>query len=180
MASNDLGVLLADNGNLGAALAALKHGLSIQPQSNAWRNLAHVYRELGDEDRARRANILATTSREAEIADRKARHGSRHPQVQWVDPGTFAQANMQVPQTRPPAAAQAVAPAPEVPSQPAVDEGQIIEMPPLPAPTKPQSVSPWDTFWEGLFGRGPTPAEEPLDNEYRSAWMNRHSSEVRE
>ncbi len=102
MASNGLGVLLARCGSCAEAQIALKHSLSLCPQSTTWHNLAEVYRQLGDVHRARRADQLAATTRRGEEARRKSRHGTSQQQVRWVDPKTFAQSYAKNPVLRPP------------------------------------------------------------------------------
>lgn len=90
IASNDLGVLLARCGRYGEAQNALRHSLSICPQSSGWHNLAEVYRQLGRAEPARRADRLAQSTRRTEDARRKVRYGSSHQNVRWVDPKKFA------------------------------------------------------------------------------------------
>ena len=47
MAANDLGVLLAENGNITAARTMLEHSLALSRASTTCQNLAVVYRQLG-------------------------------------------------------------------------------------------------------------------------------------
>jgi len=107
MASNDLGVLLAGCGNYPEARTALEHSLSICPRSATWQNLAEVYRRLGEPERAGRADRLAAAARRAENTRRKARYGTSHQHVRWVDPSTFAKSYAKNPSLRPPAPARA-------------------------------------------------------------------------
>lgn len=86
MAANDLGVLLARCGRLPEARAMLEHSLSVQPQAVGWKNLARVYRGLGDVDRSMRAEALANRSMPASAARDPAAAA-----VRWVDAGAFNQ-----------------------------------------------------------------------------------------
>jgi len=107
MASNDLGVLLAGCGNCPEAKTALEHSLSICPRSTTWKNLAEVYRRLGQAERARRADRLAAAARQAENTRRKARYGTSQRHIRWVDPNTFAKSYAKNPSLRRPAPARA-------------------------------------------------------------------------
>lgn len=133
MASNELGVLLAQGGRCEDARVALEHSLAIQQTSAGWHNLAVVYQQLGKGPLAYRAEQLAQRTRQAESAH-LARYapGVQQP-VRWVNPQTFAQTTGQGPQagppvpTRTPANAPANAPAntpgvagPTSPAQPSV------------------------------------------------------------
>jgi tetratricopeptide (TPR) repeat protein len=112
MASNDLGVLLARSGCYAEARAALEHSLSVSPQAAGWRNLAQVYRRLGDQERATRAERLF------QIAERdRAAHKRQTPagRVDWVDPQAFAQTFAQTPSAREPLPARPAAAKPEQP-----------------------------------------------------------------
>jgi len=88
LASNDLGVLLAQGGHYRDAYRSLAHSLSIHPQSTGWHNLAVVLSHLGDDERSRRAEHLAALARQQEAARRQT--GSASGLVQWIDPGSFA------------------------------------------------------------------------------------------
>jgi tetratricopeptide (TPR) repeat protein len=102
MASNDLGVLLAQAGRCEDARAALEHSLTISPQPTGWRNLAVVYSQLGEVEAARKANLLA----EAGGSAPSAAAGQADGDVRWVDPYAFARA---VGQTLPPPPADSAA-----------------------------------------------------------------------
>jgi len=90
LASNDLGVLLAQGGHYRDAYRALTHSLSIHRQSTGWHNLAVVLSHLGDADRARRAEQLAALARQQETDRRRQQTGSAGDLVRWLDPATFA------------------------------------------------------------------------------------------
>ncbi|MHC4180908.1 MAG: hypothetical protein ACYSWU_25710, partial [Planctomycetota bacterium] len=107
LAANDLGVLLARCGNCREAEAALKYSLSLHPQAAGWRNLAVVYRQLGQTALARRADQLSESALRAEIARRRAfGNPSQHP-VRWMDPATFAQQRTGTPAAESPRFARA-------------------------------------------------------------------------
>lgn len=106
LASNDLGVLLAQAGRYEDARMALEHSLALHQGSTGWHNLAMVYQQLGQGDLARRAAWLAQESRQKELTQvAQAASGSQQP-VAWVDPQAFAQAAGQTLPTAPSAPAQ--------------------------------------------------------------------------
>jgi tetratricopeptide (TPR) repeat protein len=109
LAANDLGVLLAQNGNFADARGALEHSLSIYRQSAGWHNLAVVYGQLGDAELSRRAEWHAEMARRAEAA-RAGGNPDSQRLVRWVDPATFAQANNEVPAPAPAAPAGTASP----------------------------------------------------------------------
>jgi tetratricopeptide (TPR) repeat protein len=90
MASNDLGVLLAQAGRYEDARTALEHSLSVHPTSSGWHNLAVVYQQLGRADLARRASeeSLALEQRKP---DPPGQRGNSEPAICWVDAQRFAQ-----------------------------------------------------------------------------------------
>jgi len=90
MASNDLGVMLAQAGRYEEARMALEHSLSVQRHSAGWHNLGVVYQQLGRTELAGRAFRLAEADREAQLPG--LAQATRGP-VQWVDSQTFAQAH---------------------------------------------------------------------------------------
>jgi len=96
LAANDLGVLLAQNGDWAAARVMLERGAAGQPCSIAWRNLAVVYRQLGNVPAARQAELQAAAFERAEIARRKQATGTAAA-VQWLDPQSFAQTSLNTP-----------------------------------------------------------------------------------
>jgi tetratricopeptide (TPR) repeat protein len=99
MASNDLGVLMARSGYYAEARVALEQSVSVHAQAAGWQNLAQVYRRLGDNDRAARAESLVQVAQRAEGAARKQQTAG---QVQWVDPQAFSQTFAQRPDAREP------------------------------------------------------------------------------
>ena len=115
LAANDLGVLLAQYGNYAEARVMLEHSLSLCRQSTGWRNLAAVYRELGQTALAARANRQATLLRQAELARRQASStAASGDAVRWVDSQTFVQTSangLTSPGTPPPATNAAGPPA---------------------------------------------------------------------
>jgi uncharacterized protein HemY len=58
-----VGVLLARCGRYVEARAALERSVSLRSEPAGWRNLAVVYRSLGEADRALRAEVLAATAK---------------------------------------------------------------------------------------------------------------------
>ena len=112
MASNDLGVLLARAGHYGEARIALVHSLSVQPHAVAWRNLAVVYRQLGQMDLALRAAQRWQSLRNRELAGAAKAPSQPSPEVRWVTPEGFARSYAQTPdpvRTAPEAARPAAA-----------------------------------------------------------------------
>ncbi len=97
LASNDLGVLLAQCGYFGEARMALEHSLSIHRHSTGWQNLAVVYKHLGEADLARRAESLRLAAAQAEARARSGPQASPSQLVQWMDPQRFAQSYTQTP-----------------------------------------------------------------------------------
>jgi len=93
MASNDLGVLLANCGSYAEARTALEHSITISQQSTGWHNLAEVYRQLGKDRLAQRANQLSLVARRDENTRRKTQMGSSHAQIKWVSPDDFVKSH---------------------------------------------------------------------------------------
>ncbi len=83
LAANELGVLLAENGNLVRARDWLIHSVTISPQAATWQNLASVHARLGEKQLADQALAQATALRQASPP-------SGVPAVQMLDPETFA------------------------------------------------------------------------------------------
>jgi tetratricopeptide (TPR) repeat protein len=105
MAANDLGVLLARNGNYQDACKMLEHSLSISRQSTIWNNLVVVYTRLGRNDMAQQARQQALIAGQAEQARRQNMIAASNDQVHWVDENAFAQSYFNpsgVPQNTPP------------------------------------------------------------------------------
>jgi tetratricopeptide (TPR) repeat protein len=94
MAANDLGVLLAQSGHYADARVMLEHSLAIRPQATGWRNLATVYRQLGQMAPADRAAQQAMLLRQTETAGQPGSSAPANDRVQWVDPRIFAQTGM--------------------------------------------------------------------------------------
>jgi tetratricopeptide (TPR) repeat protein len=82
-AAHELGVLLASAGQLEMARELLIASASKSPQPTIWRNLAALHSRMGEPQLAaqaqQRADALNQTTPE-----------SKAPQVDWVDPATFA------------------------------------------------------------------------------------------
>jgi len=91
MASNDLGVLLARGGRMDDARAMLEHSVAARPQSENWRNLAVVYRQLGHTVQGERAAVESARWGAIEASRRQSLVGAARDRAQWLDPATFAQ-----------------------------------------------------------------------------------------
>jgi tetratricopeptide (TPR) repeat protein len=89
MAANDLGVMLARNGNYKDACKILEHGCSLTRQSNIWRNLAWVQERLGNDGRACQARQLATAASQQEQITQQKKLDGGNDQVRWVDESSF-------------------------------------------------------------------------------------------
>ena len=111
LASNELGVLLAQGGHYEDARTALEHSVSIRQQPAIWHNLAVVYQQLGLADLARRAQWLA------DHGGRPATAANRGP-VRWVDPASFARMAAAMPDTAAPIPNGRPAPVPMGPPAP--------------------------------------------------------------
>ncbi|MFW6170912.1 MAG: hypothetical protein ACODAD_10520 [Planctomycetota bacterium] len=87
-AANELGVLLAEFGQLKDARRALRHALSIESRPEIWMNLAVVHQQLGESELAleARENGTLMASRQA---DQEQRNGDAG--IKWVDPKTFSE-----------------------------------------------------------------------------------------
>lgn len=99
MAANDLGVLLAQNGNYADARTVLEHSLSLSPQSVTWHNLAVVYGQLGQPGLARQADQQAAAFQQAEAGRRKMVLGTTNSSVVWLDSQMFAKTSSNTPNT---------------------------------------------------------------------------------
>jgi len=110
LASNELGVLLAQGGHYEDARTALEHSASIRQQPAIWHNLAVVYQRLGLADLARRAQWLADHGGRPAAANRGL--------VRWVDPASFAHIAATTPETAAPVPNGKRAPAPMGPPAP--------------------------------------------------------------
>ena len=96
-AANELGVLLARYGKYDNAIAALQHCVKFSPEPTAWKNLANIYRRVGNHSQARMAD--------ARVHQTMARKPgtpfvANQTKVEWVRPESFvamnANSNMQV------------------------------------------------------------------------------------
>lgn len=83
-AANELGVMLAENGQLELARDLLIRSVAVSPQVTTWKNLAVVHKRAGDGDLAKRAESQALALQKTRPAP------SDVPNVQWVDPATFS------------------------------------------------------------------------------------------
>jgi tetratricopeptide (TPR) repeat protein len=92
MVANDLGVLLARNGNYEDARKILEHCLSLHNQSSIWHNLAVVYERLGHNEKARQAQQQSLIAMQNEQVRRQKMLAGASDQVRWVDESAFAQA----------------------------------------------------------------------------------------
>ncbi len=110
MAANDLGVMLARNGNYDDARKMLEYSLSLNKQSTVWHNMAVVYEHLGLSDKARQAQQQALIVLQMEQARRQNMPVGANGQVRWVDENTFAQSynSSAIPQGVPPGPAVSV------------------------------------------------------------------------
>jgi tetratricopeptide (TPR) repeat protein len=128
-AANELGVLLAENGNLEQARDLFLRSVSIAPHAATWHNLAIVHSRLGETQLAEQAQAQA----DALPKPRAPRGG---PEVQWVDAQTFARVTSASDATLP--ALPAVAEAPV--SRPPTDK------PPVNVAKKPKTDwLPWNS-----------------------------------
>ena len=84
LAANELGVLLAQFGQLAEARRVLVHSVSMQSHPEGWQNLAVVHSRLGEHDLAHKA----TYERELLIAQSAGKPRSDQP-VTWVGPREF-------------------------------------------------------------------------------------------
>ncbi len=70
-AANELGVLLARNGQLEEAVTVLQHCVRLSPQPIAWQNLAVVHSRLGQAEQAKRARRASDEARLAKNTNRQ-------------------------------------------------------------------------------------------------------------
>ncbi len=82
-AANELGVVLAENGDWVHARNLFAHSVRISPHPATLRNLAIVHAKLGETQ-------LAEQAMHQSLAMERAGHRRNGPSVQWVDPVTFA------------------------------------------------------------------------------------------
>jgi tetratricopeptide (TPR) repeat protein len=86
LAAHELGAMLAQFGQWQEAKQALLHGISISGSPAAWHNLAVVHDRLGEADLAAKARYEMNLARRTTGQPLGAA-----PQVEWLDPTTFAQ-----------------------------------------------------------------------------------------
>lgn len=86
LAANELGVLLAQFGQLPDARRVLLHSVSTRPHAEGWHNLAVVHERLGEAELARLATHEFRLASGQSVQPKMA-GGSR---VEWVDARTFA------------------------------------------------------------------------------------------
>lgn len=129
MASNDLGVLLAQAGRFHDARVALEHSAAICRQEESCQNLAKVYRQLGQGQQAQYAEQQLASIRQERTRRSPGTSVTTGP-VQWVDPSVMAQSSVTGPAKAQPGAMDpakvqysAVPTPPAKPSSPSV-QGQ--------------------------------------------------------
>ena len=91
MATNDLGVLLARNGDLVGARRMLEHSVLVNRRSENFNNLSVVYRRLGQQRLAELAAQKALAAKAAETARQRNASLLAGGSVQWVNPADLAQ-----------------------------------------------------------------------------------------
>jgi tetratricopeptide (TPR) repeat protein len=91
MAANDLGVLLAHNGDNAGARRVLEHSVLICRTSENLNNLSVVYRQLGEQRLSALAAQKSQVAKASEIAQQKSANLAAGGAVQWVDPAALAQ-----------------------------------------------------------------------------------------
>ena len=103
MASNDLGVLLANSGCLEDARKILESSVETCPHSTSWRNLAVVYRQLDLPELAQQAQQNQQLIHQREVARRESvSPGATDPRVFWISPEEFAKTYAQAADARRP------------------------------------------------------------------------------
>ena len=114
MAANDLGVLLAHNGDSAGARRMLEHSVLVCRCAENLNNLSVVYRQIGQPRLAELAAEKAQVAKAEEIARQKSASLSAGGTVEWVDPAALAQSPGQWadPPARPRDACRPARPAP--------------------------------------------------------------------
>lgn len=95
-AAHELGVLLAAAGQLEMARELMVASASKSPQPVIWRNLAVLHTRMGQPQ-------LAEQARQQAAALQQTNPDSKAPQVDWVDPATFAATSTPGSEVKPPA-----------------------------------------------------------------------------
>lgn len=95
LAANELGVLYARFGQWRQSRDLFRQSVAAEMRPEAWRNLAVVHRQLGEEDLARLADDEHRRMAASAPASRAA-----SGRVEWVPPQTFAGQPAQAPQDR--------------------------------------------------------------------------------
>jgi tetratricopeptide (TPR) repeat protein len=88
-AANELGVLLARYGQLEDARRVLLHSIALQPEPEAWHNLAVVHQRLGEVELARRARNEWQLA--VDLRNSRPQQAASGP-VRWVDAREFTAA----------------------------------------------------------------------------------------
>jgi tetratricopeptide (TPR) repeat protein len=104
-AANELGVLLANHGQLQQARDMLTRSASLAPNAVTWRNLAMVHNRMGDRQMGEQLQGQA-----AEM--QRSSKNSATPNVQWVDPAMFASVTSSTDGLTPPTVAPKTEPTP--------------------------------------------------------------------
>ncbi len=86
-AANELGVLLAQCGQLAEAKRALLHSVTIQPHVEGWHNLAAVHRGLGE---SKLAELAENERQKLAVKGQGSIAAGDEKMATWVDPRTFA------------------------------------------------------------------------------------------
>ena len=124
--ANELGVILAQSGQLEDAKKILQHGLAVRPTIELWNNLAVVHEQSGDQ---RLANAARN---ESQILAQSSRAKTQtHAQVQWVAPEAFERN------------AQAAPVAVDQPSNPQQSQGPFQRQPSQQSDSGKGSMSLW-------------------------------------
>jgi hypothetical protein len=87
LSANELGVLLAQYGQLADARRLFQHSVAVKPHVEGWHNLAAVHRRLGEQELAKLAEGERTRLAQAEAARTDK---PTDDLIRWVDPQTFA------------------------------------------------------------------------------------------
>ena len=91
IAANDLGVLLAHNGDYAGARRALEHSVLVNRCAENLGNLSVVYGQVGESRLSGLAAEKAQLAKSVEIDRQRKAKLSAGGTVEWVDPATLAQ-----------------------------------------------------------------------------------------